>query len=280
VSWPGWDPWHVANPVENCGRREFYDIFYVPSFRTDGWIASNKTSLPIHWEYEYHDNGETPVLLSLSGSYDEATQTGNFQIRADVECELPEGEYRLFAVVTEDVTHYGRPFYDTMHKAYPDHEGWSVDEFPTLVSAEFDLCGDSSGAWDMDECRVICWLQDVSGDKVVYQAASSSIQDLRLGTSVPAAEPPFRLSPPFPNPFNPSTRIPLSLDAPSALSLEILTAEGRRVATLHEGALDAGRHEFTWGGRDEDGNPVASGLYFARCGDGKSSQTQKLLMLK
>jgi len=39
---------------------------------------------------------------------------------------------------------------------------------------------------------------------------------------------------------------------------------GRRVRALATGLMEAGPHEATWDGRDDAGQPAASGLYFAR----------------
>ncbi len=56
----------------------------------------------------------------------------------------------------------------------------------------------------------------------------------------------------------------MALPAPAAVDLSIYDMGGRRLATLASGDQPAGLHPFRWDGRDEQGQPLASGVYFAR----------------
>jgi hypothetical protein len=66
-----------------------------------------------------------------------------------------------------------------------------------------------------------------------------------------------------PNPFSERTTFSLALPRAGHVLLAIYDLAGRRVATLKHGPLPAGVHAFEWGGRDDDGRPVRSGIYFA-----------------
>lgn len=91
----------------------------------------------------------------------------------------------------------------------------------------------------------------------------------------------MRLEGNFPNPFNPSTTIALSLDRDQNVQLEVFNVAGRLVRKLQSGILSAGRHEVTWNGRDEQGQQVASGIYFARVkGNHGSTQSQPMMLVK
>ncbi|MFA6111487.1 MAG: FG-GAP-like repeat-containing protein [Candidatus Latescibacterota bacterium] len=81
--------------------------------------------------------------------------------------------------------------------------------------------------------------------------------------------PAFTLGSNYPNPFNPGTAIPLSLPTGGVVRVEILNLAGQRVRQVQRGNLTAGRHELQWDGRDDAGQPVASGVYLcrARMGD-------------
>jgi hypothetical protein len=46
--------------------------------------------------------------------------------------------------------------------------------------------------------------------------------------------------------------------------LEVLDFQGRRIRTLVDGRATAGHHESLWDGRDEQGHPTPSGIYWAR----------------
>ncbi len=91
----------------------------------------------------------------------------------------------------------------------------------------------------------------------------------------------FALGQNFPNPFNPSTTIPLALPQASDVTLKIYNILGAEVATLHSGPLAAGRHYVVWDGKDKSGNNVSTGMYLVRfiTGTGKAF-TGKMLMMK
>ncbi|HEX7571783.1 MAG TPA: FlgD immunoglobulin-like domain containing protein, partial [Bacteroidota bacterium] len=74
----------------------------------------------------------------------------------------------------------------------------------------------------------------------------------------------FALRQNYPNPFNPSTTIPVDIPARSEIVLEIYDLLGRRVLTLFEGEISAGRHYFEWNGANSSGFILSSGVYFAR----------------
>jgi flagellar hook assembly protein FlgD len=60
----------------------------------------------------------------------------------------------------------------------------------------------------------------------------------------------------------------------------VYDALGRRVATLADEVVDAGRHTVMWDGRDATGQPVASGLYLYRMEAGSFSQTNRMMLIR
>jgi uncharacterized membrane protein len=97
--------------------------------------------------------------------------------------------------------------------------------------------------------------------------------------NVPEAALAFDLEPSFPNPFNPSTTIPVVMGREGMAQLEIFDTAGRRVRTLHSGVLSAGRHEFVWNGRDEQGMRVSSGVYYSRMSDDSGASLNRSMVL-
>jgi hypothetical protein len=83
-----------------------------------------------------------------------------------------------------------------------------------------------------------------------------------------------------PNPFNPTTRIDYSLAEPGRVTLEIFDAAGRRVRTLVDTVHEAGANFSVWDGRDDNGAPVATGVYLYRLRSGKFSDSKKMVLLK
>jgi hypothetical protein len=72
------------------------------------------------------------------------------------------------------------------------------------------------------------------------------------------------LNPNYPNPFNPKTSIPFSLEQDSYVRLSIYNASGRLVTVLEDGPMGAGSHESNWTGKDSRGQSQPSGVYLAR----------------
>ena len=94
-----------------------------------------------------------------------------------------------------------------------------------------------------------------------------------------------KLLPNYPNPFNPETWIPYQLAKPTDVSLIIYAPNGAIVRTLKLGHQPAGFYESRsraayWDGRNEVGEPVASGVYFYTLTAGEFTATRKMLIRK
>lgn len=74
----------------------------------------------------------------------------------------------------------------------------------------------------------------------------------------------FALEQNFPNPFNPTTAIPVTVPVTTEVKLKVYNLLGKEVKTLYAGSLAPGRHFFNWDGRDEAGHALGTGVYFYR----------------
>ena len=83
-----------------------------------------------------------------------------------------------------------------------------------------------------------------------------------------------------PNPFNPSTTIRFGIDVAGRVTLRIYDVAGRLVKELVNDYRAADRYEEVWDGRDNRGNPVASGVYFYSLETGRFEKTRKMLLLR
>lgn len=90
----------------------------------------------------------------------------------------------------------------------------------------------------------------------------------------------MRLAQNYPNPFNPETDIEFQLANGSVVKLEVLNLLGRRVRTLLAEYQSAGSHHAVWDGRDDEGRPVSSGVYFYRLSSDAGTDTKKMVLLK
>lgn len=64
-----------------------------------------------------------------------------------------------------------------------------------------------------------------------------------------------------PNPFNPATSVAFDLDRAGDVTLSVHDLRGRRVTTLWQGPLSAGRAVLDWRGVDDTGADQPSGTY-------------------
>jgi hypothetical protein len=90
----------------------------------------------------------------------------------------------------------------------------------------------------------------------------------------------FALLDNYPNPFNSSTLISFMASVSGYARLEIFDPAGRKVRTLIDGNIDAGKNAVFWDGRDDYGNPVSSGIYFFRLRSETGSQVKKMTLIK
>jgi len=117
---------------------------------------------------------------------------------------------------------------------------------------------------------------NVAVDRVL-QIAQGVTSDVAPPSMVPMVT---ALHAPYPNPFNPSTTVSFDLAKPGAVTLVVYSVDGRRVTTLHNGEMGAGRHAVTWDGRDERGRTVAAGSYMCRLVTIDSEQVRRLTLVK
>ena len=89
-----------------------------------------------------------------------------------------------------------------------------------------------------------------------------------------------RLYPNAPNPFNSETVLSWLLPRPGAVRLEVLALSGQRLVTLWQGPRQAGHHRLHWDGRDDEGRPLASGVYLYRLVTAEGILTRKLTLLR
>ncbi len=189
----------------------------------------------------------------------------------------------------------GDPISDGMVLTISGGDGADNQEYPDAISPydaaahvifEYNASQDGAIAADTGTHRVV-YLSfgfeaiDNAADRalLMQRALDWLAPDLSaaLGDPTPLA---LCLEQNRPNPFNPTTAIRLSLPTAGPASLRIFDASGRRVATLLDGPQPAGEQLVAWDGRNDAGQPLASGLYFYRLQSGGGESTRKMLLLK
>lgn len=138
------------------------------------------------------------------------------------------------------------------------------------ILVEFDLTGAVDGFYDV----VVFNPYDASG------ALLASFEVTGGGTAVGDTPKQFALRPNYPNPFNPSTSIRFDVAARSHVTLRVYDVSGALVRTLVDGPAEAGSHVVEWNGRNDQGSPASSGVYFYRLTAPGFSDVRKMTLVK
>ena len=86
----------------------------------------------------------------------------------------------------------------------------------------------------------------------------------------------FEISSVYPNPFNSATNIEVFINSDSGnASLCIVDITGKKVETIFNEKVEAGRHLFSW-----NSNQNPSGIYFSVLKTNSSINTKKLMLIK
>lgn len=85
----------------------------------------------------------------------------------------------------------------------------------------------------------------------------------------------FTVGKPYPNPFNPTTTVPFTLERSMNVEITARDVLGRSVATLAYGLYSAGEHRVTL-----DGSGLASGIYWIEVIAGGSRMNAPVILIK
>jgi hypothetical protein len=122
-------------------------------------------------------------------------------------------------------------------------------------------------------------------DTEVNQKLKATLQryiQLAVSQQVPAQS---TLMQNYPNPFNPECWIPYALSERCYVVIRIYSITGQLIRTLDLGMQDAGTYMSQdraayWDGLNDDGEEVASGVYFYRLHAGDKVSTRQMVVLK
>lgn len=107
-----------------------------------------------------------------------------------------------------------------------------------------------------------------------YQPASAAVQ-----ATAPVPETHLLLDN-FPNPFNGVTRIDFTMGRTGWAEIEIYNILGRLVFSRSFERLSPGKYSMLWNCRNNNGTPVASGMYFCRLEVEHGVRMKKMVLLK
>ena len=151
------------------------------------------------------------------------------------------------------------------------------------VALNPDLIG-AVGAESVDAATIEAWIAQARLEDDGSLAFKQGIENLEnlLASLIPEET---ALLANYPNPFNPETWIPYQLAESAEVTLTIYDMNGQLVRRLAVGHQAAGMYQSRsravyWDGRNQLGEPVASGLYFYTLTAGEFTATRRMLILK
>ena len=160
---------------------------------------------------------------------------------------------------------------DLIHLKYELIDG---AELPAEVTFYLGLANLPGTSMDPELLNVVCGFPDENNPVVIETNALSLNENLSIPTQ-------FALHQNYPNPFNPSTQI--SFDIPEGseiVTLNIYNVLGKKVSTLINNSMNPGRHKVEWNAKDNEGNPVASGIYFYELNTPSFTSRKKMLLIR
>ncbi len=122
------------------------------------------------------------------------------------------------------------------------------------------------------------WIQETGGDIMIRLKVIP--MDLGVAESPGETLPVFALGQIAPNPTRENIVIEYQLPTTQKVSLNVYNVSGRLVKQLVEAEEQAGTHKVSWNGRDQRGNPVASGVYFYQLKVENKRLTRKLIVTR
>lgn len=141
---------------------------------------------------------------------------------------------------------------------------------------DFDLLADVDGDGEL-ELVFHSGTDDVGYNTYVYSTKINVTDAKTQSINTPND---FILSQNYPNPFNPTTTINYQISRPGSIKINIYDVNGRLVRQLINERKTTGKYSVTWDGKNEYGNPVASGNYFYQIVSEDFVQAKKMILLK
>ncbi len=205
---------------------------------------------------KFNPDGRNWVDHGLGGVLGEPDQMGKMKVPTlrNIAATAPYSHNGFFKTL-KDIVH----FYNTR-----DVANWPPPEVPDNVN-DSEL-GDL-GLTNKEEETIVAFLKTLTdgyslGKEVAETGEATVISNYAL----------FQNSP---NPFNPTTAIAFELADQSFTTLKVYDVLGREVATLVNGALDAGKHVVTF-----DASRLASGVYVYRLESSGFTAVKKMIVTK
>ncbi|MBD3165841.1 T9SS type A sorting domain-containing protein, partial [bacterium] len=167
------------------------------------------------------------------------------------------GLERMGGFMVYDISDPAEPQFET----YVNNRDFSVTVDPDNLEAVGDLGPEGlvfiPAADSPNGNNLLVVANEVSGSVSIWEVTvETKVEEQTSSPAIPSTLP---LSEAYPNPFNPTTNIDLTLPNSARIRVELFDITGRHVRSIARGAYSAGTCTFTI-----DAVGLASGSYFVR----------------
>ena len=226
------------------------------------------------WQWKY-----------FSLSYDTTETVSRLAIDLDV---LAVGNSLIFQVPTETVMAellIGESNLDIKNISFynPRGSAFSFNIIDTLNNLKQFSIADHLGFDSTITLKIPDTEEHVFTSKLQYRFLNKKGEEIEKGITLLKLDilpDKFKVFNNYPNPFNPVTRIRYDLPDTRDVNIKIFDLLGRTVKSFELKNIAAGRHTFTWEGRNSFGEQASTGVYFMQLTAGKETKIQKMLLLK
>lgn len=192
----------------------------------------------------------------------------------------------VWSVWNEEAQHYGTFFF---HPAFPgsffavdswSHALYQFDGRATGEIIDLDAAPEGKLFWGrpFGDADILA----MGGPDYLMSLVDSTLSfwSLRSGTDVeddaPSAMPTsFTLGQPYPNPFNPTVSVPITIARKGHLKVDVFNPLGQRVTVLHDAIASPGDLVLSW-----DATEFGSGVYLIKATLGEETKTAKAVLVK
>ncbi|OIO61221.1 MAG: hypothetical protein AUJ47_09790, partial [Candidatus Marinimicrobia bacterium CG1_02_48_14] len=211
-----------------------------------------------------YEPDETGLTVRLTGSPELPTKALSIWLEYDPQ-SMVVGEYSLSGWNSEIMALAATDF-------QPVNLGWILmaDSESGQVTATIRLNHIKGGKYSSDVV--------VTGALLDQNAEFQSLN--RTNTSVVYTPDEFVVESPYPNPFNPMVHVKYGMPDAGLVTISVYDIRGREVATLLNQTRSAGWYTLDWGGLDDQGRQVSTGVYFIRAQAAGVTRIQKVVYLK
>ncbi|OQY30022.1 MAG: hypothetical protein B6244_01820 [Candidatus Cloacimonetes bacterium 4572_55] len=259
--------------------------FYIPG------LVNDIVALTPHVGYSVYLSSSDPIVIDYEIGGTRGTPSNDM-----TRIEPVPTEYFVvtrtgvsYPVVVTNITFEGEPIPSGSEVAIYDGSQCVgatkiIDDRPVTIAAwlsseDHDLPGFTRGA----EMRFKVWVHGQETDlEAIYEVGGSEFgqglysQVALSGKGLPST---FALLQNRPNPFNPTTTIEYALPSDYHVRLNVYNISGQLVRSLVNEPQDAGTYQAVWNGRNDNGERVASGIYFYRIEMGSDFNDMKRMVL-